>query len=276
MTAISMLLLTACLVPKKDFDALQAELNDLKVSLNGQIEERDARIISLEAAIAKEQNNVASLQAQSAQISAQLAAANNEKAALVKDRSRLRASVTEMEQALAELAERKRISEERIAQYQDLLRRFQSLIDSGQLSVQIVDGRMVVALATDILFASGKAELSDDGRAAIGEVASILAEIPDRNYQVEGHTDNVPIATAQYPSNWELASGRSVAVVKTLISGGLPPERVSAASFSLYKPVASNDTRESRALNRRIEIVIVPDLSDLPGFDELNALGSAE
>jgi chemotaxis protein MotB len=269
------LLSMACLVPRKDYDALQADLNALQVEMSGQIEERDAQILTLEEAIALEKEGVASLSGQRAQLQSDLETANAAQAALIKDRSRLRASVADMETALNELAERKRAAEQRIAQYQDLLSRFQTLIDAGRLSVQIVDGRMVVALATDILFASGKAELSEDGTAALTEVASILAGIPDRNYQVEGHTDDVPIRTEQYPSNWELAAGRSIAVVKTLIEGGLPEDRVSAASFSKHKPVATNDDADGRALNRRIEIVVVPDLSDLPGFDELNAISGA-
>ena len=100
----------------------------------------------------------------------------------------------------------------------------------------------------------------------------MLQSIPDREYQVEGHTDDVPIATAQYPSNWELASGRALTVVRTMIEAGLGPERVSAASYGEYKPASDNDSDEGRAQNRRIEIVVVPDLSDLPGFEELEQL----
>ena len=131
---------------------------------------------------------------------------------------------------------------------------------------------MVVQLATDILFASGSAELSEDGSAALSEVAGILASIPDRRYQIEGHTDNVPIQNAQYPSNWELASGRSIVVLKAMLAAGLDADRVSASSFADTHPVSSNDTTAGRAANRRIEIVVVPDLSQLPGFDELQAV----
>lgn len=270
--SLPMLFLALACVPKKDYEALEAEMNALRVDLNGEVEERDARIVSLEEALAAEKARAEGIEAQRARLSGELDALNREKAELLSDRTRLRSSVAEMEQALNELAARKRAAEDRIAQYQDLVDRFKPLIDAGRLKVQIVDGRMVVALATDILFASGKAELSDEGKSALAEVAGILADIPDRSYQVEGHTDNVPIQTAQYPSNWELASARAVAVVRTLIEGGMPEDRVSAASFSKNKPVASNDTKEGRAHNRRIEIVVVPDLSGLPGFDELNAI----
>ena len=135
---------------------------------------------------------------------------------------------------------------------------------------------MVVVLATDILFASGSASLSKDGKAAIGEVGQVLASIPKRSFQVEGHTDNVPIASAQYPSNWELAAARAITVLKSMVESGLPGERISAASFGDTRPVASNDSKETKAQNRRIEIIIVPDLSQLPGFEELKALDAKQ
>jgi chemotaxis protein MotB len=71
---------------------------------------------------------------------------------------------------------------------------------------------------------------------------SLAAE--GRAFQVEGHTDNVPISTAQYPSNWELASARSLIVVRAMVEGGRPPARVSAASFSEHKPSVSNESKE--------------------------------
>lgn len=193
---------------------------------------------------------------------------------VVKDRSALKGSVDQMKVALDEMARRKAEADRRIAEYRALLERFRSLIDAGKLKVKIVDGRMVVALASDILFASGSASLSKDGRASIVEVASLLAQIPERKFQVEGHTDNLPIRTEAFPSNWELASARALTVLKAMVEGGMPADRVSAASFGEQKPALANDTPENRAANRRIEIVMVPDLSTLPGFDELQRVGS--
>jgi chemotaxis protein MotB len=133
---------------------------------------------------------------------------------------------------------------------------------------------MVVVLATDVLFGSGSASLSKDGKAAIVEVAGVLAGIPRRAFQIEGHTDAVPIASAQFPSNWELASARAITVVETMIEAGVKPERVSAASFADSRPVQKNESVEGRKGNRRIEIVVLPDLSTLPGFEELQKLDS--
>lgn len=236
------------------------------------------KVRDLDAALIAEQKKSAALAAAHEAKAAELASANAalraELSQVVKDKSALKASVDEMKLALDELARRKAEADKRIAEYRSLLSRFQSLIDAGKLRVKIVDGRMVVALASDILFSSGSAALSKDGKASVAEVASVLSQIPDRKFQVEGHTDNVPIRTEQFPSNWELASARALTVLKTMVDAGLPADRVSAASFGESKPAASNDTPEGKAQNRRIEIVVVPDLSQLPGFEELQKVGS--
>ena len=272
---LALILATGC-IPKKKYDALQAELDGVRSTLSADVAGRDATILSLQDALAKEQANLAALQAEYTTAKAgwedEAGRMRAEQAELLKDKSRLKASVDEVKAALDDLARRKAQAEERVAAYKDMLDRFKSLIDAGRLKVKIVDGRMVVELATDILFASGKADLSDAGKAALAEVGAVLKDIPDRGYQVEGHTDNVPIKTTQYPSNWELGSGRAVTVVRTLIEAGVAPERISAASFGEHRPVGDNGTTEGKAANRRIEIVVVPDLSQLPGFEELQAL----
>lgn len=267
------LLLGACIVGKAKYEALQSQYDGLQADhaalqeeheqLQDQLSDTEREVQSLQQALSRAEEEAQALQGQLNQLQA-------EKAALLKDKSALDSSVREMEKALVELAQRKAQADARVAEYRNLLARFQALIDAGKLRVKIVDGRMVVELATDVLFSSGSANLSKDGAEALKEVAAVLASIPDRRYQVEGHTDNDPIATAQYPSNWELASARALVVTRTLVAGGLPAERVSAASYGEHRPAAPNDTREGKVANRRIEIVVVPDLSTLPGFEELN------
>jgi len=152
-----------------------------------------------------------------------------------------------------EVRERNRI-------YEDIIGRFRSLMDGGQLSVSIVRGRLVIQLPQDVLFASGSASLGQEGRSVVGQVGAVLAEFVDRRFQVEGHTDNVPIATERFPSNWELSSARALAVVKLLVQQGVSPENLSGAGYGEYQPIAANDDRASRAQNRRIEIVMLPNL----------------
>jgi len=226
---------------------------------------------SLQAEIAVLEGKAATAATKHTALEAELHKARNELASTMRDKAGLKDSVLQMEAALEESRLRKESVDRRLGEYRNLLKRFQALIDAGKLKVKIVDGRMVVALASDILFASGSAALSKEGAAAVTEVASLLASIPERSFQVEGHTDNDPIKTAQFPSNWELASGRALTVLKAMVEAGLPAGRVSAASFGAQKPAATNETPEGKAQNRRIEIVVVPDLSSLPGFEELKA-----
>ena len=233
-----------------------------KKKYDAAVTERDAKLASCAADLAASQKKASDLE--------------NERAMLLKDQSQLNASIEDMKRALAESDARTIATEARLEEYRMLLGKFKKLIDAGKLKVKIVDGRMVVELATDVLFDSGSAKLSDAGKAAIVEVSQVLATIGERSFQVEGHTDNVPIATAQYPSNWELAAGRALTVMKTMIESGMPAARISAASYGDQRPVKANDTDEGKAANRRIEIVLVPDLSGLPGFDELiKASGNA-
>jgi chemotaxis protein MotB len=259
------LMVTGC-VPKADYMELETRFN----TTSEESEARAERLAELEMELGRLRSKAAELDAESRRLQAKIEEANAEKAALLDERSDLEASVEEMEAALNELARRQAAAERRLADYKDLLARFKSLIDAGQLRVKIVDGQMVVELSTDILFDSGSAALSKDGKAAISEVGEVLAGIEGRRFQVTGHTDNVPIATAQYPSNWELASARAITVVKQLIEAGLAPEQVSGASFGETQPISDNETKEGRAANRRIEIIVVPDLSTLPGYEELS------
>jgi chemotaxis protein MotB len=263
-------------VPIQKYRDLETSLADAGTTIT----ERDGQISDLERELASSQRTVSDLEAQLQQMQEAyerkkkaLEAAQTKEAELMASKGQLEADVESMKQALAELEARREAAEKRLAAYRDLLERFQSLIDAGKLKVKIQNGRMVVELASDVLFASGSAELSPEGQAAIEEVSGVLAGIPGRTFQVEGHTDDDPIATPQYPSNWELASGRALTVVKTMVSAGMPPERISASSYALFQPVASNDSDEGKASNRRIEIVVMPDLSALPGYDELQQIG---
>lgn len=273
--ALFFVLLSAGCVTQGTYDALRAEQDATLEALsarNAALEEREKRIAALERDGAALRQAIDSEKASAAELQRRIDKLKADLSAVVKDKSSLQASVVEMTEALAELQKRKDEAEARIAEYRNLLAKFRTLIDAGKLAVKIVDGRMVVVLNTDVLFGSGSATLSMDGKGALGEVATLLASIPDRAFQIEGHTDNVPISTAQYPSNWELASARAITVLKTMVEAGLPPQRISAASFGDSKPAASNETAEGKAANRRIEIIIVPDLSTLPGFEELKRL----
>jgi chemotaxis protein MotB len=181
----------------------------------------------------------------------------------------LQSDLDRTQRALTELQERERQAQARLATFRQMIERFRAMIASGRLRVRIVRGRMVVELPDNILFESGEAELKDAGETALGEIVEVLKTIPGREFQVAGHTDNVPIRSRRFPSNWELSTSRAVAVAKFMIERGLEGSRVSAAGHAETAPVASNDTPEGRQQNRRIEIILLPNLDELPDLSSL-------
>jgi chemotaxis protein MotB len=144
------------------------------------------------------------------------------------------------------------------------------MVDSGKLQVEIRNGLMLVKLPDNILFDPGKTNLKAAGKEAIGQVAQILQGIEGRKFQVTGHTDNVPIKSKRFKSNWELSSARAVEVVRVMIAAGMDQTRLSAAGYADTLPVAPNDDAVGRLQNRRIEIVMQPNLDELPQFDLKN------
>jgi chemotaxis protein MotB len=184
------------------------------------------------------------------------------------------ASQAELARALEQFRAREIEARRRVEEFRAMLLRFRGLVDAGKLSVRIVDGRMVLTLPMDILFKSGSAKVSPDGKAALSEVGSVLRELgdPARRFQVEGHTDDVPIRNKSFSSNWELSTARALSVVTELLAAGVRPEQLSGAGYAEHQPRTANVDDAARALNRRIEIVILPDLRGLPGYDELTKL----
>lgn len=260
---------------KKEIESLQGQLagEQSKVAECEQRYERaQTRIAELEQHGTELSARIADLQSDLRGLESDLDTERDKSARILADRGALRAEIDAMKDAMQDLERRKRQAEERVAAYKDLVSRFKALIDAGTLDVRIVDGRMVVVLATDVLFDSGSADLKPAGKDALGQVAAVLATFPDRRFQIEGHTDDKPIATPRFPSNWYLASARAIGVVDLLVTDGMNAKNLSAASFADTRPVVANTDDPSRAQNRRIEIVVVPDLSELPGYDELSAL----
>lgn len=173
------------------------------------------------------------------------------------------------QQRLEELRKAKAAADARLATFKNLLTKLRSMIDSGKLKVIIRDGRMIIALPNDILFDSGKTSVKNEGKAALEQVAQVLATVPDRDFLVAGHTDDLPIKTREFPSNWELSTARAVEVVRFLITKGMNGKVLAAAGFAEFDPVVANDSTEHRAQNRRIEIVLQPNIGDLPPLDDL-------
>lgn len=126
-----------------------------------------------------------------------------------------------------------------------------------QVSTELTEEGLMVRLKEKALFSSGSAVLQGDAEKIVPVIAGVLASLPER-VTISGHTDNVPISTAQYPSNWELSSARAVSLMRGVmaVQPSLNPARFSALGYSEYRPIASNDTEEGRAQNRRVEVFI--------------------
>jgi chemotaxis protein MotB len=246
--------------------SLEAEGQTLRQQIRAEVSRRDSLRASLESSLA-------TLQADRDRVDQRRQVASDrfdEARRLETLLSQRGTEYQSLQRRLESLRAVEREVRERNAIYEDVIARFRSLMDGGRLSVAIVRGRLVILLPQDVLFESGSAALGREGQSVISEVAAVLSEFPDRRFQVEGHTDNVPIATARFPSNWELSSARSLAVVRLLAQRGVPPENLSGAAYGEFQPVAPNEDREGRQLNRRIEIVMLPNLdviaaAQLPG-----------
>ena len=128
------------------------------------------------------------------------------------------------------------------------------------------NGQMTLKLPSGILFPSGSAELSKDGQTALTEVVKILMQFKDRRFVVAGHTDNQPIKTAEFKNNWYLSTARANSVVQFMIKQDFPAKNLAAAGYGEFDPVAKNDTDTNREQNRRIEIILVPNLEELPSL----------
>lgn len=195
---------------------------------------------------------------------------------LLAEKSTLAATVEDMKRALERARELEAAAAARDAMFRQLKDRLRKMIDAGTLSVRVARGRLVIDLKQDILFPSGSADVSDLGRETLLEVGRVLGEFSDRTFQIEGHTDNVPIKTQRFPSNWELSTARAVSVVKIFAEAGLSTDHLSAAGFGEFQPRADNGSPEGRSLNRRIEVVLVPDLQLLPDLVEGLAPGGTQ
>ncbi len=151
-------------------------------------------------------------------------------------------------------------------QFSELTAKLQSMIDAGDLEVYMRRGLIMIGLPSQVLFSSGKAELSERGQKALAKIATVLAEMPERRVQVAGHTDNEPIGEKlklEWQDNWELSAARALTVTRFLVGKGVKPEALAATGHGEFDPVADNRHTSGRKKNRRIELILVPDLSSL-------------
>jgi chemotaxis protein MotB len=200
---------------------------------------------------------------------------NGEIAALKKDKTALEQQKTSLEQQQADSkkqidalqqekasleqqkAQLRSTSEQKQTQYDALVANLTEEVKKGELQVRQYKDMLTVDVAEQLFFDSGRADLKETGKSVLKKVGDALKGYDDKVIRVVGHTDNVPIKTKLFPSNWELSVARATTVVRYLQETGIPPERMIASGRAEYQPVAENDTPDGRKKNRRIEITLV-------------------
>jgi chemotaxis protein MotB len=174
---------------------------------------------------------------------------------------------------LAQLRAQKADADKRMAAVEEIRKQFAKLIDTGQLKVSARRGQLVLSLPSEVLFPTGSSDLSKQGEYAVVEVGAVLKRFPDRRFLVVGHTDNQDFAKPKNEAgnpvcvptdNWQLSTARSLTVVRVLVTAGMKAENLIPAGVGENDPVASNATPEGRQKNRRIEIALLPAISELP------------
>lgn len=238
--------------------AAQAEI----AALTAAMKERDAKMNEMNVAQADLIRKLDELAVLNTALQERLEKAGQNVSTLASQKGELATALEDTRRRLEELRKQQAAAESRAAAFQELIRKFEKLADAGKLKVVMRNGRMTIELPNDVLFDSAKSELKPVGRDTLLEVGKVLKGMPERQFQIAGHTDNVKIATPKYASNWELSTARGVTVTKLLIEAGLKPTQLSAAGYGEFSPAEPNDTPEQRAKNRRIEITLVPNLDE--------------
>lgn len=215
-----------------------------------------------ETVVHETQTQVVTLNSEVESLRAERDALRTERDALLAERDGLRADLervsreaAERIQALEREAERAgRLELERNAVRRDLER----FVQAGAVSVERRPEGLALTIVDRILFDSGKADLKPGASPVLTRIAQILSSYPDRAVRVEGHTDNVPIRRSpSFASNWELSTARAHSVRRFLIGKNLEAKRFAVVGFAEHRPVIANSSRENRAKNRRVEVILL-------------------
>ena len=254
-----------------DIAALQGKVAQLQAEtkrLQGVVEERDKKISASDVEMADLRAKFDEAVALQEQLTNELTKAGKNVDTLVTQRGEMAKALEETKARLEELRKAQAAQAKRAELFKQLLLKFKKMIDAGALKIVLRDGRMVLQLKNDVLFDSGRVNIKKEGQTALKEVAKVLVTLDARQFQVAGHTDNVPIASERFASNWELSAARAIAVVKFLIGAGVKANLLSAAGYGEFDPIANNAAPDGRTKNRRIEIVLQPNIAELVQIPE--------
>ena len=293
----------SCIVPKKQFDELlaekvkmeadmldmQSEIADLtttKDSLEVALESTSINKEGIEKELAKTTEDLSNLQAEHDKLQTYYNNALNNSSKMTRDMKEQHERLLAMQETLDEatysnkqLEDSLTLREAKVAELERIVNESQHAIGElkGNLSAALLDfgksdltieqrnGKIYVSLSEQLLFKSSSIEVDPKGVKALQQLAGVLETTPDIHILIEGHTDNVPISgkSKYMQDNWDLSVLRATSIVKILVGAGVDPIALTPAGRGENLPVASNDTAEHKALNRRIEIIITPDLDKL-------------
>lgn len=264
LSATAALLLTSCVSQKKyaELEAqkqkTQDELNTATIKLNSCLEDKDnlnqqiTRLNNTNAALLNNVGDLATLSKKEAEnlerslesIKEKDLAIQRMRDAINKKDSVTLALVTSLKGALGNLSDE-------------------------DIEINVEKGVVYVSISDKLLFDSGRYNVKDQAKTVLGKVATVVKNKPDIDFMVEGHTDDKAIKTAMFEDNWDLSVKRATSVVRVLQDEfGVSPKRMTAAGRSYYMPIASNETEEGRARNRRTRIVVLPKLDQFYGMIE--------
>lgn len=270
LSVVAALGLAACGVPEQKYKAAVAESERSMREASEQQARANAseqRAAGLSARLAQLEQAVSSASADAAkqrELANQLAQTRE---LLLAEKTATAAEAERQRQLAARLAEEKSALQKRSAEYESLATSLDQEIRAGRIQLTELQGKVTVRMAEKVLFPSGSAVINAEGKQTLQKVAEAFKGVKGRIIRVEGHTDNVPIHTERFPSNWELSAARAIAVVRYLQDRGVDPEVLGAAGYAEYQPIASNDTAEGKAQNRRIEISLAAPPTALPQAD---------
>lgn len=241
-----------------EHDKLQHDYNAAKTNLENLKASYDALEANSSAAIAE---NVQKNRELLAQLEAKEQALETESGRLEKLRQELEARsnrVAELESVIA-------AKDAAMNQLKDAISRALTDFEGKGLTVEQRDGKVYVSMENKLLFQSGSWAVGTQGKQAVKQLGSVLADNPDIAILIEGHTDNVPYkGNSQLSGNWDLSTKRATAIVNILRENpSINPENLTAAGRGEYAPIASNETAEGKAKNRRIEVILTPKLDEI-------------
>ena len=236
---------------QSEYDAIKTNLENLKNSYS-----------------ALEENSSAAIAENSQKNRELLAQLENKEQALAAENERLNTLKKELESRSQRVAELENVIASKDAAMRALKNAVSKALTNFEgkgLTVEQRDGKVYVSMENKLLFKSGSWSVGSQGKQAVEQLGNVLADNPEIAVLIEGHTDNVPYkGNAQLSGNWDLSTKRATAIVNILRENqSINPENLTAAGRGEYAPIASNDTTEGKAKNRRIEVILTPKLDEI-------------